>query len=488
MIKEWKLKNWQPQWPVAGRIVRPPPSTLNEIHKLKRGGFGPLFVSTPLFSPYMPPMIPSAYLKLYPVEPGASQHLLFSTRKCSLALLPAELAAQLRSGVVPQEQAALLARLGMVVEDRAGEQAAVHDLPAELNRLNRALRVSVILGMACNFACVYCYEGGQKEGASRMNDATADQLVRFLGQRFTPGKEKLVLNLYGGETLLYLDRIRELAQRLKPLVEERGGSLEIHLVTNGSLLTPAVVAELLPLGLKSAKITVDGSAELHNQSRPLKNGMPSFDVVLHNIRECCDLLCLNLVGNYTRDNYQRFPELLDLYLEQGVTPDRVAQVQFYPAMQINDQFANPEFSSGCCSISEPWLIEAALFIREELGRRGFPLAKMRPSPCMVDIDDALVVNHDGAIYKCITMIGHKGYEAGDIWQGMGQGWQESYCLDHWKDEAQCRDCVYLPLCFGGCRYMAFQRDGHMKQVDCQRAFLDATLEPMLQQDLRYRSA
>jgi hypothetical protein len=33
--------------------------------------------------------------------------------------------------------------------------------------------------------------------------------------------------------------------------------------------------------------------------------------------------------------------------------------------------------------------------------------------------------------------------------------------------------------------MAYQRDGHMGQVDCQKPFLDATLKTMLLQDLWY---
>jgi hypothetical protein len=36
--------------------------------------------------------------------------------------------------------------------------------------------------------------------------------------------------------------------------------------------------------------------------------------------------------------------------------------------------------------------------------------------------------------------------------------------------------------------MAFQRNGHMAQVDCQRSMFDAILEPMIQQDLRIRYA
>lgn len=430
-------------------------------------------------------MLTSSYLKIFPANQDSSQYLLFSTKSGALALLDADTVEQLKGGAVPEEQAPLLARLGMAVADLAEEHRAVRNLLAEINHRNRHLRISVILGMACNFACVYCYEGGQKGGAA-MGDETADQLIAFIQACLKPETEKLILNFYGGETLLYLERIEYLSERLKPVVERQGGVLEFHLITNGSLLTPETVNRLLPLGLKSAKIAVDGPEENHNQFRPFKDGRPSFAAVLANVKACCDLLPINLVGNYTRENYHLFPALLDRYQQEGLTPDRLQQVQFYPAMQINDQFANPEFTGGCCSIAEPWLIEAAFFIREELGKRGFPLAKMRPAPCMVDIDDAFVVHHDGTIYKCITMIGHQGYEAGDIWKGMTQSWQKKYCVGHWQGEEQCRECVYLPLCCGGCRYMAFQREGSMAGVDCQKEFLDATLEKMLLQDLKYR--
>jgi uncharacterized protein len=432
-------------------------------------------------------MLTSYYLKIFPTNPSASQHLLFSTKSGALALLDADTVGCLKDGAVPKEQAPLLTRLGMAVADLDQERQAVHNMLADINHRNKHLRISVILGMACNFACVYCYEGSQKGGVA-MSDETADQLVAFIQARLRPKTEKLVLNFYGGETLLYQKRIEDLTERLKPIVEGQGGILEFHLVTNGSLLTQKTVHRLLPLGLKSAKIAMDGPPENHNQFRPFKDGSPSFATILANVKDCCDLVPLNLVGNYTRENYQMFPALLDQFLQEGLTPDRLQQVQFYPAMQINDQFANPEFIGGCCSIAEPWLIEAAFFIREELGRRGFPLAKTRPAPCMVDIDDAFVVHHDGTIYKCITMIGHQGYEAGDIWKGMTQSWQRKYCVGHWQKEKRCRECKYLPLCFGGCRYMSFQREGSMAGVDCQKAFLDATLEKMLMQDLKYRYA
>jgi uncharacterized protein len=430
----------------------------------------------------------SHYLKIFPLPGQPDKRLLFSTRTCSLAIVPVAALAALQNNSASPDLIGSLAKLSMVVANPADEQREMGGYRRELNRLNPNLRVAVILGMACNFACVYCYEGSLK-GAAAMSDATADQLVTSLVARFTAGnKKRFILDFYGGEPLLYTRRIRYLAERIKPAIEALGGLFEFTLVTNGSLLTRAVVEELVALGLVSVKVTIDGTMDNHDRFRPFKDGGGSWSVIVDNLLACRGLCVITLSGNYTAENHALFPALLDALAGRGFATSDFGSVQFYPVMQVNDQFANPEFTGGCCSNDEPWVHSTSLILREEIMQRGYSFPKLSPSPCMADLDDAFTVDHDGTIYKCVTLIGHPGLACGDIWQGLSQGWQETYCLDHWQDEAQCGDCVYLPLCFGGCRAMAFQRDGHMQQVDCQRALFDATLEPMLQQDLRYRYA
>jgi uncharacterized protein len=432
-------------------------------------------------------MLLSPFLKIFSLPEKKEARLLFSTKTCALTLLSAEALAAVQAGKGAPEIMDTLARLGMAVADPAGEQQKMGDYLPTVNRLNPNLRASVILGLACNFACVYCYEGSQK-GVAAMDDATAEQLIAYLLARFTPEKKRLILDFYGGEPLLYRNRITSLAGRLKPLIEARGGTFEFTLVTNGSLLTAEITQELVALGLVSAKITVDGPEGNHNRFRPGKDGQGSWAAILAGLKGCCGLFPIFLSGNYTRDNFSRFPELLDSLGAMGLGPESFANVQFYPVMQVNDRFANPEFSGGCCSMSEPWLVDASLALREEIMRRGYLFPKMQPATCMVDIDDAFTVNHDGTIYKCVTLIGHREFACGDIWQGIDPGYRETHHLGHWQKEEGCRECEYLPLCFGGCRYMALQREGSMAGVDCQKDFLDATLEKMLRQDMKYRYA
>jgi len=431
------------------------------------------------------PMPLSHYIKLFPWPENSEQTLAYSTRRGSYALLPGQLVTALQQGQeVPPDTLGLLERLNFVTPDPSQEKEDIFSFNQRLNRLSTVLSLAVIVNMECNFQCRYCYEGTQKDKLY-MTDRTAAQVLAFINAQTGPQIKKVILDFYGGEPLLSSKRIISLAAALRPVLQVRGVTLELTLVTNGSLLTPWVVNDLLPWGLTSCKVTLDGPARNHNLFRPFKNGVPSYDLIVRNIKECCELMRIGIGGNFTRDNYQLFPLLLDDLEKQGLTPDKLAMVKFDPVLQTTDRYANLTFCGGCASIEETWLAEASLLLREEILKRGYHTPKISPTTCMVDMENSLTIHYDGTLFKCLSMIGHKEYACGDIWSGM-KDYRQQYHLDHWQKEQKCRECVYLPLCFGGCRFMAFQRDGHMAGVDCRKAFLDATLQAMLLQDLRYR--
>jgi len=246
------------------------------------------------------------------------------------------------------------------------------------------------------------------------------------------------------------------------------------------------VTELLTAGLYAAKVTVDGPADEHNRLRPFASGKPSFETILTNIRDCCDLIKVGFGGNYTSENYTRISELLDSLDRYGLSPDNLSTVQFHPVMQTTDQYSNPEFTGGCLSVDEPWVAEGSVTVRREVLQRGYRVPKISPSPCMVDMEDAFVINHDGSLHKCVAMIGHPEFAVGDVWNGFID-YRRMYALEHWRNNSECRECEYLPLCFGGCRHMEFQRTGAMNNVECMRNFYDRVLEETVQQDAVFQA-
>ena len=145
---------------------------------------------------------------------------------------------------------------------------------------------------------------------------------------------------------------------------------------------------------------------------------------------------------------------------------------------------NPtDYRGGCMSLDEPWLLDATVVLREEILKRGYKTSNMRPKLCMVESQHSYVVNYDGKIYKCPGFIGMEEFAVGSLEEGISD-YTKSYNLGIWKNE-ECADCEYLPLCYGGCRYMIFLREGNVNTLDCQREYLDATLETMVKQEIKY---
>lgn len=428
----------------------------------------------------------SNYIKSfsYPEKPGYL--LLYSTKKAAVILVPEGSLQKMGRGELTPEETATLSGLGFLVADPEKEKQEMLGLMEKANKLRADAHVIVVMNLDCNLACPYCFEGSMK--AKRyMTPETAKALVKFIAETILPSGKSLKVTFYGGEPLLSGKLVQDIARRLRKLMEDEGRTFSFFLVTNGTLLTRKMVEKLLPLGLEGAQVTLDGPQDNHDRSRPFARGhASSFDKIFRNIKEIDGLIKINLSGNFTRGNYARFPELLDLLLREGITPDKLNMARFAPVTKPGGEFALPDFKDGCESITEPWLLEADLFLREEILKRGFFIPKLAPSLCMIEYALDMVVSVDGTLYKCPGFIGWKGLETGNLWEGLTD-YRRSHHLDVWKKE-ECLNCEYLPLCFGGCRLMKLARDGDMSDVDCKRPYLEAVLEKFIRQDMKYRQA
>jgi uncharacterized protein len=421
-------------------------------------------------------------MKQYPCRDNPQRVLLFSTRTLAKLLVPvAVLRAAEEGSLTPKEQD-ILSRNGFLVADPAEERREVLRAIDEAEKRGGRAFLMAVMNLDCNLACTYCYEGGQR-GHHFMTPQTADLLVRYAEENFLERGTDVTIDFYGGEPLLSLELIRDISRRLRSTAQQTGRGYNFNLVTNGTLLTGAVAAELLPLGLRSARVTIDGPPEIHNAYRPFVSGAGSFDVIVRNLREASAFIKPGIGGNYTRDTYRQFPRLLDVLADEGLAPDKVAYVMFAPVTETLGKHLMPEFSEGCVSADEPWLVEAALFLREEILRRGYFTPKVAPTVCMIEYRDNLVIHHDGTLYKCPAFIGTAGLAVGDLKTGL-RDYTDSHNLNVWKTDV-CLDCAYLPLCFGGCRLLKLLRDGAIDGVECRAASLDATLEELILQDLRY---
>src|SRR4029077_19627562 len=124
-----------------------------------------------------------------------------------------------------------------------------------------------------------------------------------------------VLTFFGGEPLLNLPVMYEVAERMWDTTQMRGLPMYVNIITNGLLLTPEVVDRMLPLGLNGIKITLDGDRDTHNRMRPLRGGQGTFDRIIDNIRRVAGRCPIAIGGNFDEASVDSSPALLD-FLKQ----------------------------------------------------------------------------------------------------------------------------------------------------------------------------
>jgi len=426
----------------------------------------------------------SRFIKIYPASDDPDRVLIYSTLRGAVLEVSRAVADALRNGTLEGAELETMARLGILVPDALAEQRQVAGYFDWANSNSVRFTALVTLNLDCNLACPYCYEDHFR-GKSYMSEATADLLVEtILNGPIKAGKEVL-LDFYGGEALLSLPLIARIAGPLREAAIRGGTAFSFNLVTNGTLLTRRMVTVLRPLGLAGARITIDGPPDIHNQQRPFVSGKGSFDAILKNLGEVCDLIKMQLGGNFTRDNYRRFPELLDMLVEAGITPDKLSMVNFAPVTPTAGEAGLGDFAMGCACTSEPWLIEASLYLREEILKRGFNTPRPKLAGCMVEFENDLIVAWDGSLYKCPAFMGWADLRIGTLADGIGD-FRESHNMDVWKN-AECLGCPYLPLCFGGCRFLRRLRTGAIDGIDCRKEYFDEALERIVRQDIELRT-
>ncbi len=423
----------------------------------------------------------SQYCKIYRLK--EDRNILYSTKNAATIVLKDSVLQDVLQGDVSPDIHNAMEELGFMVSSIAQESADMKDYMKGCNELSNKLSFVVALNLSCNLACPYCFEGAVK-GSHFMSKETENDLVNFIARNITDKTKEVSVTFYGGEPLLSVDAIVRISGRLNDLASNKGLRYSFNLVTNGTLLTSRVVQQLKPLGLIGAKVTLDGPRSTHNASRPFRSGKGSFDIIVENLRQVCRDISIQVGGNYARNNYAEFPKLLDYLVHEGLTPDAIRSVKFVPVTAANKSLALQDCAEWCTYNNEQWVLEAGVFLREAIMKHGFKTQFIKPSLCVIESGNFYIVNYNGDLYKCPGFIGKEDFKTGTLKEGCKK-YSDIYSLDIWKNE-QCLTCCYLPLCFGGCRYMRFIAKGDIAGVDCRKDYYDASLEAFVLQDIEFR--
>ncbi|MDO4937578.1 MAG: radical SAM protein [Sutterellaceae bacterium] len=316
--------------------------------------------------------------------------------------------------------------------------------------------LKIQLGMACNYHCKYCMQAAfRKQGPNMATPETIEAYFKKLDDLGITVSPNGRIELWGGEPLVYWKALQVLIPKIR---EKWGNGTMIKMVTNGSLLTHAIVDFLVKYGV-TVIISHDGPGfSLRDDVDPLK--VPQKKAVWRYLqqksREAGVETGFNVV--ITPQNCDVF-KIRDYFFEnlspetqfgfEGVVTDAGAQAEgcgFTP-----ESARTLDSSIFRALISEPDQWFSLEHKAQDLMRRivyRVPASDIQ-ARCESANPKVLVTDLEGRVVSCqnrpstIYSIGHL-----SDYDNISNGY-----FTHWSRRPVCRHCMVLSTCDGSCPHL-----------------------------------
>ncbi|MFA6097420.1 MAG: radical SAM protein [Candidatus Paceibacterota bacterium] len=355
---------------------------------------------------------------------------------------------------IPEDIKNILLEDGFIVESGIDELTKINDLVIKRQSLIDEYYFSIMLNSDCNFKCFYCFESHSGE---YLND-TVSQKIELMMNKISKTAKKISIDWYGGEPLLSFDKLRDLNGKFMEICKEDNVQYRTSITTNGYLLTPSVIEYLKTIPLSHLQITLDGPAETHDVCRPLKNGKPTFDSILENIKMAVDQKIEVMIRvNMTKINIDLISKLYKAIETHGLK-NRV-QIMLRPVVSSS---SNP-CEAHC--LPEDVLAGRAADIYKQAAEDGwivFPnVDKLQCMGfCHAEFPGRFIIDTRGNLYRCGELFTPE--EAiGNISENgelvLDQDRSKQFIEKNPLNFPECKDCNIMPICMGGCNLKRFRK-------------------------------
>jgi uncharacterized protein len=319
--------------------------------------------------------------------------------------------------------------------------------------------LTIVTSLGCNFDCPYCFEAKHpsildQEVEGAILEVLDDQLQRIRSFHVT---------WFGGEPLVGKKPLLSLSREFLRRCTEHNVSYSSTIVTNGYLLDERTCLELLEAEVRNAQVGLDGPPEVHDRMRPLAGGKGTFWQIVKNLHDAVKHLQISIRVNVDAENIQRVEDLFKILAAEGFS----GKLTVYAGQLV----ATGDYAAAPSATYQPRCFSSLQFARAELrfnelaAAYGFcnpQLPRPTRAPCTAVRANEMVVGSAGELYKCWVSVGNPGEAIGNIKEYRNPNGRLHKWLKYTPfSDAECRECIALPVCMGGCAQHAMdlmQRD------------------------------
>ena len=303
--------------------------------------------------------------------------------------------------------------------------------------------------MGCNFDCPYCFENHRP---GRMSQETQDDVIALAERMMKASRaKKLDVTWFGGEPLLMPDIIEALSGRLIALAEQQGAEYGASIITNGFLLTQEIADMLERCKVTHCQITLDGIGPEHDKTRHLAGGGPTYARIVENLRVLRLPFRVDIRHNVHEGNKEQVRPLRDMV--KALAEESGNKISYYPS-PVQESSAADERGKQVGMLCGAELDEI------DLVKEAYRFQSSRGTYCGAHHLYGAGIDDQGRLYKCWEDVDKPEHSFGSA-----HDWDPADPIataDHPDeltkylntalptDDPECRDCVLLPQCAGGC--------------------------------------
>jgi uncharacterized protein len=391
------------------------------------------------------------------------KRIIFSTRTATSILIEEPIYEKLVGGrlrEVDPEIIGTLIKKEFLVPDDQDEFDHVMSMNSANKKDSNFLSMTIQPSANCQLGCHYCGQQHTKNYASEtVIGKYYERIVTLLDKRKYVGMN---ITWYGGEPLTGLSAIRSTSRKLIALCDERDMGYMSDMITNGLSLKPEIFEQLVrECKVKRYQITLDGTAESHDQRRIVKNGGATFDIITRNIIDVVNLPLyteehcnITIRVNIDRTNWQYVEPLIDFIKDNDL--NNKVNIYFAPVVDFggNDAGKDGLEKNFFAEKEIEWLLRC---FENRIKVKVLP--ERQYTACMVENENSEVLDAFGNIYACWEFPYSIAYSQGDALIGNIFSPEDTYnrhaLLRDWTDTVKsgktwCKTCTHLPVCGGGC--------------------------------------
>lgn len=321
--------------------------------------------------------------------------------------------------------------------------------------------VCFALTYQCNFKCPYCYEQNNNKSTSILTTEMVDKVFELKHDQISH------IMFYGGEPFLpcNMDTIKYIIQKAP--------NSTYAAITNGYCLDEFIDI-LKKVKVTFLQVTLDGDETIHNQTRVLKNGQPTFSKIIANIDKCLEenipiKIRMNISSSNVDSCIKLREELIKKYLGKPLTFELQPIFQLDPDLRntLSDKISESDNATKHLFRPDTFDYNTILYTYSPI--MMYLLSKQKTFYPICNNCDAETSRRfydaDGDIYSCILSVGNKNAAIGTYFPEFKMKETSLITRTVFTIE-KCNNCNLAFLCGGGCAYGMGASSGNMNQPNC----------------------